>query len=69
MPSESARREVLKRFGATESETEELLEYNRNDFDVDSARGLAFPLDAEPFVEAWRRYAAEPAFEALSKRF
>ena len=68
MPSESARREVLKRFGATDAETDELLEYNQNDFAVDAARGLSFPLADEPFVEAWREYAAEPVFDALSKR-
>ncbi len=64
----AARREVLGRFGASEAETTELLEYNRNDFDVEGAKDRRFPLEDEAFVEAWREYAGEPAFPALARR-
>ena len=59
MSSERERSEVLKRFGATDSEAAKLLEYNCNDFDVESALGLNFPLEDETFIQAWREYAAD----------
>lgn len=51
------RRNVLLQFGASDQEAEELLTYNANVFrKPDPAQ---FPLEDEPFVAAWRTYAAE----------
>jgi len=54
------RRQVLKNFGATDAEIDELLAYNQNMFDHASLdAGLALPLDDEPFVSFWQAYAEE----------
>ena len=46
--------------GANDFETEELLAYNANLFDLGTLdQGLRFPLDDEPFVECWSRWAEE----------
>ena len=50
------REDVIRRCGATEAETEELLRYNENVFDHGQTY-LGFPLEDEPFVEAWAQYA------------
>lgn len=51
------RKEVLARFGASGREAEELLAYNENVFARPAPQ--KFPLDDEPFVASWRRYAEE----------
>lgn len=51
------RREVLARFGATGRVAEELLAYNDNVFAHPPPQ--KYPLDDEPFVADWRRYAEE----------
>jgi len=46
--------------GATDAVAEELLRYNQSEFVHDEhTRALRFPLEDEPFVAAWERYAAE----------
>ena len=68
--AESRRRRranVLRNFGAGEQEVEELLAYNENHFDFENVERHQFPLDDEPFVEAWKKYAEEAREErALS---
>ena len=54
------RKHVLERHGAAALETEELLKYNENVFQIDTATQLEFPLIDEAFVSAWERYAARP---------
>lgn len=53
------RANVLRNFGAGPHEIEELLAYNENHFDSENLRAYQFPLNDEPFVEAWERYAEE----------
>ncbi|MBD0319649.1 MAG: hypothetical protein ICV87_04900 [Gemmatimonadetes bacterium] len=53
------RAEVLRRMGAGEAETAELLAHNRNLFQLPEGGPPPFPLPDEPFVEAWAGYAAE----------
>ena len=50
------RANVLRQHGAGPSDVEELLPYNRNAFEAPPP-GCRFPLDDEPFVEAWVQYA------------
>lgn len=46
--------------GATGAEVEELLAYNENHFDLSPLEnGLRLPLEDEPFVDCWRRWAEE----------
>jgi hypothetical protein len=64
---------LLASYGATASEIEELLAYNRNSFDWRGAdTPPAFPLPAESHVAAWERYALEAAeagaFATLQRR-
>jgi hypothetical protein len=62
MADDNFRAEVLSYFGAGSSEQEELLAYNRNVFDHGSVTyPIKFPLEDEPFVTSWDRYAAESA--------
>jgi hypothetical protein len=56
-PREVHRAEILRAFGAGPAEAEELLAYNRSLFALPSDARL--PLPDEPFVEVWRRYAAQ----------
>lgn len=54
--------DTLTRFGASPEETEELLRYNENVFDLGALAGTALPLPDEPFVavwEEWERQARE----------
>ncbi|AET69220.1 hypothetical protein Desor_3757 [Desulfosporosinus orientis DSM 765] len=54
------RRKVLQDFGATASETYELLQYNENVFlSLGTVNHLSIPLPDEPFVAAWEKYALE----------
>ncbi len=54
------RARVLRSLGATDSETDELLAYNRNLFDHTSVSVPAtFPLPDEAFVETWESYVSE----------
>jgi hypothetical protein len=69
---EEYRRAVLVDHGATEDVIEELLQFNRCRVDL----GLEvpeFPLDEEPHLAAWRRYAddaeREGVWQALRPRF
>ena len=55
----SQRTDILRRCGATDAESEELIAYIGDGFDIGSASCHSYPLSDEPFVEAWRRYAAE----------
>lgn len=65
------RADVLRRCGATEAEVEELLQYNQNVFDHGQIC-LGFPLEDEPFVEAWAQYAEasehDGVFETLKEQ-
>ncbi|MEM9597498.1 MAG: hypothetical protein AAGD06_24740 [Acidobacteriota bacterium] len=46
--------------GAVGDEVDELLEYNRNHFDLKALDGQPdLPLDDEPFVDTWRRWVEE----------
>lgn len=54
----AARADLWRSLGATQEETQELLEYARSEFDLSSAP-TRFPLPDEPFVAAWTRYAEE----------
>ncbi|MFP5213947.1 MAG: DUF7005 family protein [Acidobacteriota bacterium] len=59
MDRENFRKSVLARHGASDEEVVELLRYNANLFDhARLAQPLSFPLPDEPFVSAWREYAA-----------
>lgn len=53
-------REVLKTFGARERDMGLLLEYVANPMQPSSMpAGLSLPLEDEPFVETWNKYAQE----------
>ncbi len=56
--SEQRRREILTAHGARGAVVDELLEFNRRRVDQNRPRP-SFPLDDEPHIEAWQRYAAE----------
>ncbi len=64
---------VLKEFGATDSNLQELLDYNQNTFEheslVEAIRSAEFP---EPHIETWQRYCnlakLEGAFPILSQK-
>ncbi|GAK51483.1 hypothetical protein U14_02727 [Candidatus Moduliflexus flocculans] len=73
LSSLDTRTRVLKRFGATSAEVDELLAYNRNVFDHSMLEsGLTLPLDDEPFLSSWQTYVEESeqigVFAALRKR-
>lgn len=53
--------DLLASYGATASEIEELLSYNRNVFDRSFDLAPTLPLPTEPHVAAWERYASEAA--------
>jgi hypothetical protein len=56
----SARREaVLQTLGGEQDEIDELLRYNKNDFQLDGAPQICFPLADELCVDAWSMYEAE----------
>jgi hypothetical protein len=60
------RARVLRSLGATDSETDELLAYNRNLFDHTSVSVPAtFPLPDEAFVETWESYVSEAEEKGL----
>ena len=64
MRDEAHRARVLSACGASGTEIEALLEYNRNVFDHTGLKlPVRFPLADEPFVSAWERYAAEAETE------
>ena len=54
---DALRAEALRGFGAGGDEAAELLAYNRSLFQAPET--VALPLPDEPFVDAWRRYAAQ----------
>jgi hypothetical protein len=56
--AEDGRSALWRSLGATASETRELLEYARSEFDLSRAPA-SFPLPDEPFVAAWTRYVEE----------
>jgi len=67
------RAEILRDFGATPPEIEELLSYNENRFDWPEVEpDQTFPLDDEPSVATWREYAeaAQPrgVYAVLSEK-
>ncbi len=66
------RADLLASYGATASEIEELLSYNRNVFDRSFDLAPTLPLPTEPHAAAWERYASEAAevgaFAALRRR-
>ncbi len=70
-PQQAFRADVLRRYGATDDIVEELLPYTRNVFDH-SQVGHRFPLQDEPFVEAWTAYAEaaehDGVFETLQEK-
>ena len=73
LSSLDTRTRILKGFGATIAEVDELLAYNRNVFDHTMLEsGSALPLDDEPFMTFWQAYAEEAeqigVFAALRKR-
>ena len=53
------RTDILRLCGASGAQSEELIAYIGDGFDVSSASPHAYPLSDEPFVEAWRGYVAE----------
>ncbi|MGH3148715.1 MAG: DUF7005 family protein, partial [Rubrobacter sp.] len=55
------RADLLASYGATASEVEELLAYNRNVFDRSFDQLPTLPLPAEPHVAEWEHYAREAA--------
>jgi hypothetical protein len=55
---QSDRIDILTKHGATPAEVDELAAYTESRFQVPDGP-LAFPLEDEPHVEAWSRYAAE----------
>ncbi|MBD1835207.1 hypothetical protein H6F61_21590 [Cyanobacteria bacterium FACHB-472] len=66
------RKSILTSYGASASETEELLIYNQNVFDRSGlTRPVQFPLAPEPHVAAWEEYAAQArvvgAFESIKR--
>ena len=73
MIQQSFRPDVLAYFGATATETDELLVYNQNVFDHNTlTHPLKFPLTPELYVSAWEEYAIAAkivgAFEVLKQR-
>lgn len=74
MDKETFRSDILSSFGATSSETEELLLYNQNTFDHSNTSNTRyqFPFEDEPFVSAWLQYSEEAesvgVFECLKQR-
>lgn len=69
----SLRANVLMAYGANDSETEELLLYNQNQFNQISFASLPnFPPAPEPHVSIWQEYATEAetigVYEALKPR-
>jgi len=56
--AEDGRSALWRSLGATASETQELLEYARSEFDLSRAPA-GFPLPDEPFVAAWESYVEE----------
>ena len=62
------RAEILRGFGATPPEVEELLSYNENRFDWSGVEpNRTFPLDDEPCVATWCVYAEEAASRGVFK--
>ncbi len=57
------RHDVLTRFGADEAWVDKLLEYNGRSLRQAQNDDFEFPLDDEPYVALWRRYAREVEFE------
>jgi hypothetical protein len=73
MMTNRQRMDLLASYGATGSEIEELLAYDRNAFDEHRTDAPpVLPLPAESHVAAWERYALEAAeagaFAALQRR-
>ncbi len=73
MESETLGTEVLRAHGATDDTVTELLAYTRGRFQLPERAGeLVYPLEDEPSVEPWERYAREAeregTFESLRKR-
>ena len=66
------RKKVAVECGATAAETEELLQYNQNIFDLSHLGEIEFPLADEPFVAEWQFYQEETraagTIEALRRR-
>lgn len=56
---ETFRHSVLASFGAKNGEQAELLEYNRNHFNLENVNSHHFPIADEPFVAAWDGYARD----------
>jgi hypothetical protein len=66
MITDDERRRILTGAGASDAQIAELLEYNRNCFDLNLLPALReLPLTDEPFVEAWRNYASLSATQGL----
>lgn len=60
MDNNNLRSTVLDYYGASASEKTELLSYNQNFFDHSKINfPITLPIEDEPFVSAWKRYAAE----------
>lgn len=51
--------ETFQAFGASKSETEELCRYDEKVYDAAAAASIELPLDDEPCVAFWRRWAEE----------
>jgi hypothetical protein len=73
MSMETLRASVLAAFGASGSQIDELLTYNRNQFNHGNVRfPISFPLPPEEHVTTWEQYAAEArtssAIEVLQQR-
>lgn len=60
MDNTTFRSNVLAFYGASSSEKDELLSYNKNVFDHSAIEfPLTLPLKDEPFVKTWKQYSAE----------
>jgi len=72
MNQQEFRKSILTSYGASASETEELLIYNQNVFDRSGlTRPVQFPLAPEAHVVAWEEYVAQArvvgAFQSLKR--
>ena len=60
MTNQRERARILAEFGADVEQTEELLAYNQNVFERDDSQAsLQFPLQSEPHLAVWQKYAKE----------
>jgi hypothetical protein len=60
------RKDILKKYGASDDDAGILLDYNENSFNFDNLNGIGkFPVESEPFSVTWKSYASESAGKCL----